>query len=371
MEIAIPFIKLATEEKEGELAPIFDEIRSLFKSSQFILGDKVADFENRYAEVAGCRYGVGLNSGLDALLLGLRSLGVGPGDEVITAPNSFVASAAAISLIGAKPVFVDVAEDYNLNPELLEDAISDRTKAIMPVHLTGNPCRMKEINAIAARHGLKVIEDAAQAIGASIDGRPVGSWGDIGAFSLHPLKNLHVWGDGGIATTNSDAIAKELRLQRNHGLKNRDEVQFFSFNSRLDTIQAIVGANYLKLLPATTERRIKNARLYDGRLRRLSGFVTPPPSPLPGVKHVYHVYQTRVQRRTELVEHLLKRGIETKVHYPIPIHWQKASESLGYKVGDFPMTDRLAEEILSLPIRESLTENDISEVCDAIESFYA
>lgn len=366
----ISFISLNTPEKRALLEQTFDDLKKIVDKSEFILGSFVPEFEKQFAVEAGCKFGIGVNSGLDALILPLRTFGVGEGDEVITAPNSFVASAAAIALVGARPVFVDVDDDYNLNPDLLEKAINNKTKAIMPVHLTGNPCKMDKITAIAQEHGLHIIEDAAQAIGAKFDGKPVGSFSTAAGFSLHPLKNLHIWGDGGMIVTNDESVANNLKLQRNHGLKNRDEVEFFSYNSRLDTIQAAVGLNHLKLLKATTEKRIANAMLYNSRLAELSEFITPPKYDAAKAKHVFHVYQTRATRRDELKTYLQDHGIETKVHYPIPIHWQKASSYLGYRRGDFPMCDKLAGEILSLPVRENLTPDEIHRVCDTVTSFY-
>lgn len=366
----IPFIDLFTDSKRELLGPTLSRIEAMVTQSQFILGEPVTQFEAEFARLSGTSHAVGVNSGLDALILGLRAMKIGPGDEVITAPNSFIASAAAIALVGARPVFSDVGEDFNLDPLLLEAAITSKTKAIMPVHLTGNPCRMKEISAIAAGRGIKVIEDAAQAVGATYDGKPVGSLGDIGAFSLHPLKNLHVWGDGGVITTSSGEFAANLKLQRNHGLRNRDEVDFFSFNSRLDTLQAVVGLSQLELLEATTQKRIAHAKLYDQRLTELREWIIPPEVNSLHARPVFHVYQLKVRDRDELKTYLAEKGIETKVHYPLPIHWQKAAAYLGYKRGDFPVTDRLAGQILSLPVRENLKDSEIHTVCDAIKDFY-
>jgi dTDP-4-amino-4,6-dideoxygalactose transaminase len=368
--VKIPFVDLRTDEKEKLLNDIFDGMRKVFDSGQYILGEEVSLFERKMANTAGCAHGIGVNSGLDALVLALRALGIGPGDEVITVPNSYVASASAIALVGARIVFVDAGDDYNIDPSFVEKAITSKTKAIIPVHLTGNPCRMDRILTIAKQHHLNVIEDAAQAIGATFDGKPVGGWGDMGCFSLHPLKNLHVWGDGGMITTGDKTLEETLRLQRNHGHKTRDEVEFFSYNSRLDSIQAVVGANYLRLLEVTTARRIQHAALYDKRLAHLEGKVTLPKVDRPRVKHVFHIYQICAHDRDGLRDFLLGRGIETKIHYPIPIYLQKAARSLGYRKGDFPVTDRLVGSILSLPVRENLTEDEIHQVCDAIEAFY-
>jgi len=366
----IPFVDLFTKKQAETVDAILADIRTVVSKSQFILGDAVKEFETSFAKIAGCEFGIGVNSGLDALILSLRALGIGEGDEVITAPNSFIGSAAAIALVGAKPVFVDVADDYNLDPALIEGAITSKTRAIMPVHLTGNPCAMDKIDSIAKNRGLKIVEDAAQAIGATFHNKPVGSWSDLGAFSLHPLKNLHVWGDGGMITTNAKEFETVLRLQRNHGLKNRDEVEFFSYNSRLDTIQSVVGLHMLRSLPTTTEARISNANRYREQLSGLSEFLELPRTNVKAAKHVYHVFQVRATRRDELQKYLQEEGIETKVHYPIPIHYQKAAAYLGCRKGMFPVTERLATEILSLPVRENLSVNELERVCETVKRFY-
>jgi dTDP-4-amino-4,6-dideoxygalactose transaminase len=310
-----------------------------------------------------------VGSGLDALLLSLRAAGIGPGDEVITAPNSFIASVAAIALVGARPVFADADWDYNINPVEVAKGINSRTRAILPVHLTGNPCAMDMLTRLAQAHNLILIEDAAQAIGAVYDGRPVGSLGDFGCFSLHPLKNLHVWGDGGFISVKDEAKAAKLRRQRNHGLVHRDEAEYFSYNSRLDTVQAAVALVALPLLEETTHKRIANAKRYRAELGDLSEVTLPPVNDAKAMAS-YHVFQIRVRGRDALRAFLAERGIETKIHYPVPIHLQKAASYLEYKRGDFPVSEQLAEEILSIPIRESLTELEIERICDTLRAFY-
>lgn len=366
----IPLVKLATPSKRQLLEEVLSEFREIFESGQFILGDSVKEFERQFAPLAGTEYAVGVNSGTDAIYLVLRALGIGPGDEVITAPNSFLASAAAIALVGAKPVFADVGYDYNLDPAQVEAAITPDTKAILAVHLYGQPARMDALEKIAKAKGLHLLEDAAQSLGAQFDNRPVGSFGVAGCFSLHPLKNLHVWGDGGMITTRSQTLYDALLKQRNHGLVNRDESEFFSYNSRLDTIQAIVGLQYLKLLNETTELRRRNASIYDERLSPLEGDLYRPVRTDPQAQSVYHLYVITTEKRDALAEFLKQQGIETKIHYPIPIHLQKAAAYLGYSAGDFPTTERLSKTILSLPTRESLTEAEVHSVCDQILAFY-
>ena len=348
---------------------LYGDIRKVFARGQFILGSEVERFEAAFAELCGTRFALGLNSGTDALFLALKALGVGTGDEVITAPNSFVASAAAIVAVGAKPVFVDVAPDYNLDPSRIESALTSRTRAIIPVHLTGNPANMPEIMALAKKHRLYVIEDAAQSVMATINGQKTGSFGEAGCFSMHPLKNLNVGGDGGVLTTNSEDLYVRIKMLRNHGLKNRDEIDFFGYNSRLDTIQAVVALNGLKRLKEVTERRISNAGLYDRELQRLEPFVVIPPRRA-GWDQVFHTYVIQVKDREKLMAYLEKMGVETKIHYPIPIHLQKPCRELGYKKGDFPACESQSEKILTLPIHQYLTPEQILYVTQKIKEFY-
>lgn len=349
---------------------ILQAIRELLKTGAFTLGPPVEEFEKRFAALCGARFAVGVNSGTDALILILKALGVGPGNEVITAPNSFIATAGAVAMAGARPVFVDVANDYNIDPNLIERAITPRTKVILPVHLTGNPAAMPEILEIAARRGLHVIEDAAQAIGASIDGRPAGSWGIAAAFSLHPLKNLNVWGDGGMVVTDSEELVEHIRLLRNHGLRTRDEVVVFGHNSRLDTLQAVVALHLMEKLDEITSARIRHARVYDEALSQLPGAITLPPRK-PNVRQVYHTYVIQARDRDRLSAFLAGRGIETKVHYPVPIHLQPAARELGYQAGDFPVCEAQARSILSLPVHQHLTRQELDYVCQCIGEFYA
>lgn len=347
---------------------ILDSIRSLLKTGQFTLGPAVEEFENRFAMLCGARFAIGVNSGTDALMLILRALGIGAGDEVITAPNSFIATAGAIAMMGATPAFVDVADDYNIDPDLIERAITPRTKAILPVHLTGNPAAMPQILEIAARHGVHVIEDAAQAIGAAIDGQAVGSWGTAAEFSLHPLKNLNIWGDGGVVVTNSEELADKVRLLRNHGLRTRDEALMFGHNSRLDTLQALVACHLMEKLGGITSARIRNAQIYDAALSQLPGAITLPPR-RPNVRQVYHTYVIQARERDQLSSFLGERGIETKVHYPVPIHLQPAARSLGYRAGDFPVCEAQARFILTLPLHQDLSENQMAYVVENIRKF--
>jgi dTDP-4-amino-4,6-dideoxygalactose transaminase len=345
-----------------------EEFDALFRGCQFILGPQVEEFERQFAALCGVPYAVGVNSGTDALILALKVLNIGPGDEVITAPNSFIASAGAIANVGARPVFADVCDDYTIDPAPIEKAITPRTRAILPVHLTGNPAHMREIMALADKHALPVIEDAAQAAGAAIGNRKVGSFG-IGCFSLHPLKNLNVCGDGGVITTASAEIVEKIRLLRNHGLINRNESVLFGFCSRLDSVQAQVGLIGLKTIDEINKKRNENAALYDALLSPLAPKVTIPPR-RGDVSQVFHTYVIQVEQRDELIRFLDEKGVETKIHYPIPIHLQKAAASLGYKKGDFPQAEAQAERIITLPVNQFLIKEQIKYVAAMITLFY-
>ena len=344
-------------------------LREQLESCQFILGPEVERFETRFARLCGTPFALGLNSGTDALFLALKALGVGPGDEVITVPNSFIATSGAIAATGARPVFVDVGLDYNMDVTLIEAAITRKTKAILPVHLTGNPADMPKIMAVARENSLHVVEDAAQAIGACIGDRTVGSFGDAGCFSLHPLKNLNVCGDAGALTTNSREMIEKVRLLRNHGLKNRDEIEFFGFNSRMDSLQAAVANHVMESLDSVTEKRRRNARIYDEALEDLQDFVIVPPRK-ESVSQVFHTYVVQVRERERLIPYLERNGVEAKVHYPVPNHLQKPCRDLGYRAGDFPVCERQAEAILSLPIHQYLEEKQIHYVAGVIRAFY-
>ncbi len=366
-EVRVKYIDLPKQAHAEDMLRDIKEL--LLATGQFTLGPQVAEFQSRFAKLCQTRYAVGLNSGTDALFLSMKALNIGPGDEVITAPNSFIATAATIANAGAKPVFVDVDNEYNMAPNLIEDAITPRTKAIIPVHLTGNPADMPKIMAIADRHHLYVIEDACQAISASIDGQAVGSFGIMGCFSLHPLKNLNVWGDGGVIVTNSKELFDRIMLLRNHGLKDRDECVVFAYNSRLDTLQAMVANRLMNDLDDITNTRIRNARIYDDALSELGDYVTLPPRK-GNVTQVFHTYVIQVKDRDRLHQHLLENGIEAKIHYPIPIHLQEASEYLGYKEGDFPVCEAQARSIISLPVHQHLTDDQLAYVIDEMRRFY-
>ncbi len=364
-EIRVPFINLPLHYRDLK-TEVLQAVEQVLDHGQFILGMEVQDFENRFAEYCGVSHAVGVSDGTSALFLVMHSLGIGRGDEVITAPNSFLATAAAIAHTGARPVFVDVRDDFNIDPDRVEDAITPHTKAILPVHLTGRPADMTPLLQIAERHRFYVIEDCAQAAGARYHNRAVGSLGIAGCFSMHPLKNLSAAGDGGVVTTNDSDLYNHLCAMRNHGLKENYDCQFWGYNSRLDTVQAAILLVKLNSLDRWTERRRNIASFYQ---KKLAEFVRVPRER----PHEFSVYQTfiiQTERRDELRRDLFHQGIETKVHYTKPIHFQHAARYLDYKAGDFPVAEQQAETMLSLPIYPELTDCQIEEVVHGITSFF-
>jgi dTDP-4-amino-4,6-dideoxygalactose transaminase len=362
---AVPYVDLALQHAPLK-AEILAAVERVLDSGQFVLGQEVKQFEQEFARLCGTSYAVGVNSGTDALVLALRAFDIGLGDEVITPPNSFVASTSCIAVVGARPVFVDVRDDLNIDPELIEAAITPRTKAILVVHLTGRPCAMDRICEVAARHGLHVLEDAAQAVGAQYGGRPVGSFGEIGCFSLHPLKTLNACGDAGVLTTSRPDLYERLTHLRNIGLRNRDDAIEWSGNSRLDTLQAAILLVKLKYLHEWTARRRENAAFYQGKLKD----VVRVPVDAPGECAVYHTFVIQAERRDALKAHIERLGVGSAIHYPIPIHLTTIGRSLGYGAREFPVTERLAGEILSLPIHQDLSRDELAHVAEAVIHFY-
>jgi aminotransferase EvaB len=346
-----------------------NDIKELVKTSDFTLGHPLRKFEERFAVLCKMPYAIGVASGTDALTLSMKILGIGPGDEVITTPTTFIATVGAIVMTGARPVFVDSDDGFVIDPSKIEATITPWTKAIIPVHYTGNVADMPAIMEIARKHNLIVVEDACQAIAASLGGQPVGSWGATACFSLHPLKNLNVWGDGGVIVTRSSELAEKLRLYRNHGLINRDEAVMFGGNSRLDSLQAVIGNRLIEQVEWITNQRISNAKRYDEAFADMSEFIRLPRR-RPGVRHVYHLYMIRVKRRDELLAHLHRNGVEAKVHYPIPLHLQKAAQHLGYKEGDFPVCEEDSRSIVTLPAHQHLTPEEIDYTIEEVRSFY-
>jgi dTDP-4-amino-4,6-dideoxygalactose transaminase len=349
---------------------IFEKIsEEVIKTGDYTLGKPVGQFEEMFAAVIGTKYAVGVNSGTDALFLSLKTIGVGPGDEVITAPNTFIATVGAIVATGATPVFVDVTDEYVINPDLIEKAVNKRTKALMPVHYAGVAADMDKIMDIAHHHGLPVVEDSCQAISASINGKNVGSFGIAGGFSMHPLKNLNVWADSGLIVTDNEEIRDRLILLRNHGLRNRDEVDIYGYNSRLDSVQAVVGKHLIKDLDWITETRIKWAQKLDAALTKLADNVFVP-TRREHKRYVHHLYMFSANDRDDLLNFLMDNKIEAKIHYPIPMHLQRCAAHLGYKEGDFPVTESQAKSIITLPVHQHLEEEQVDYMIYKINEFY-
>ena len=356
----------------GDNEDIKDEllkaIEVVLVSGNFILGVETKKFEDNFARLVGTKYAVGVNSGTDALFLSMKALGIGKGDEVVVPANSFIASATSVALTGATPVFIDVKDNYLIDEEKIEELITNKTKAVMPVHLTGRPCNMAKIGDIAKKHSLYVIEDCAQAVSAKWGNKPVGSFG-IGCFSLHPLKNLSACGDGGVITTNDKKLYDELLQLRNIGLKNRNEADILGYNSRLVSLQAAILNVKLKYLDNVTEKRRKSAVLYhqilkDKKIKEIRYI----PKDTEKEFSVYQAFIIQAERRDELMKYLKNKGIETAIHYPIPIHKQKC---FGYlKTKSLPNAELQAKMILSLPIHAHINEEDINSICDEIGDFY-
>ncbi len=344
--------------------PIIDQS---FRRGDFVGGEEILAFEKKVSQLCEVKYAVALNSGTDALTLALRLLDVGSGDEVITAPNSFIASAAAIVHLDAKPVFVDVLDDQNIDPSKLEGAITKNTKAIMPVHLTGRMCEMDEIMDIAEKHSIPVVEDAAQSIGSKYKNRPSGSIGKIGCFSAHPLKNLNAFGDAGFLTTNSKEISEKAKLLANHGLKTRDVVETFGFVSRMDTLQAVILNFHLDNLEAVISRRKVNASIYSEILN--PKFVTFSKA-RDYALDTFHTFVIQVDKRDALKDFLASEGIGTSIHYPIPIHLQPAASELKISEGTFPVTEKQSKRILTLPVNQYLSEEEIDLIAKKVNYFF-
>lgn len=360
----IPYVDLAGQYLEHR-DEILNAVDAVMKSGQYILGPEVDIFEKNFSKLCGVKHAISVADGTESLMLCMKILGIGPGDEVITAPNSWISSASSITHVGATPRFVDVSEDQNLNPVLLEKAITSKTKAIMPVHLTGKMADMNPIMEIAKKHGLPVIEDAAQAVGASYFGKKAGSIGDFGSFSLHPLKNLNGMGDGGVVTTNSDIYAEELRLLRNHGIVSRENIIKWGYNSRLDSLQAAILNVRMKYLDQVTEKRRAHAERYR---RKLKDIVLCPVD-APDCFDAYHLFVIQTDRRDELKSHLEKKGVATAIHYPVPIHLYKAAAELQYTQNSFPVCEAQSRRILSLPVHQGLSFEQVDYIADSIIEF--
>ena len=357
---------------KAQYAAIKDEvtqaISNVCETQAFALGPAVAEFEEKIAAYCDSKYAIGVSSGTDALLVSLMAWQIKTGDEVITTPFSFFATAGSIVRLGAKPVFVDVETDsYNIDPSAIEQKITKKTRAIIPVHLFGQVAQMKDINEIAKRHNLAVIEDAAQAIGASQDGIKAGNLGDYGCFSFYPTKNLGGFGDGGLVTTNREELAKKIRIFRDHGQNPRYFYRVIGGNFRLDGIQGAVLTVKLKYLQEWNEKRKQNAALYDSIFAD-----SPVRVPKIGANNVsiYHQYTVTVPQRDKLQKFLAQNNIGSAVFYPKPLHLQDCFSDLGYKPGDFPIAERLCNEVLSLPVYPELTSDQVEYVANTVLKFY-
>lgn len=347
---------------------LWRELQDFVYTGDFTLGKPLTTFENSFAELIGTRYAIGVNSGTDAIKLSLKALGVGSGDEVITAANTFVATVGAICELGATPIFVDCDDTFCMNVNLVAEKLTEKTKALLPVHFTGYMTDMRKIKSLADQNNLAIVEDACQSILGSIKGKNAGTWGDAGAFSLHPLKNINVWSDGGIIVTDSDDLDKNLRLMRNHGLEDRDTVTCLGVNSRLDTIQAVVGNWILPQAKSISEKRIANANFLDNGFSDIPEIEIPPrPNDF---RLVYHLYIVFAEDRDGLLDYCLQKGIEAKIHYPIPIYRQPALKFLGNKEGDFPVADSHANRIITFPCDQHLEHRHLKYIIESVSEYY-
>ena len=359
----IPFVDLKSQ--YASIKPeINAAIQGVLDSCAFTLGPEVAAFEQEFAVYCGSKNAIAVNSGTSALHLALLAANIGPGDEVITVPHTFVATVSAIHYAGAKTVFVDIdPRSYTMDPTKLEAAITKHTKAIIPVHLYGQPCDMDPIMAIAKRHNLIVIEDAAQAHGAEYKGRRVGSIGDMGCFSFYPGKNLGAYGEGGAVTTDNAEYTRTIRMLRDWGAEKKYHHVLKGYNYRLEGIQGAILRVKLRHLEAWTKSRQAAAARYDSGLKA-AGVATP--EVMPYARHVYHIYAIRTPNRQQWMDTLQAQGIATGIHYPTPVHLLPAFEDLGYKAGQFPHSERAGNEVMSLPMYAELTPEQTSEVCKAV-----
>jgi len=348
---------------------IYQSFTSFFDSNWYILGDRVKNFEQQYAKFNNVNHCIGVSNGLDALHLSLKALHIGTSDEVIVPSNTYIATALAVSYVGATPVFVEPnLKTYNLDPLKVESAITSRTKAIMPVHLYGQACEMDAILRIAEKHDLKVIEDNAQSQGASYNGKLTGSFGHANGTSFYPGKNLGALGDAGAITTDDAEIARKVAMLRNYGSEKKYYNEEIGFNMRLDECQAGFLSVKLKYLDEWTRQRQEIAAWYDEALKDVGDIVLPKTAV--GATHVYHIYMVRTKRRDQLQEHLSRHGIGCLIHYPIPPHLQKAYQHLGFKKGDFPIAEAIADTCLSLPLWPGMKQREVLEVANTIKNFF-
>jgi len=362
----IPFNYLPYQFKENKI--YFKEWKKLIRSCEFTLGPYVEKFEREFSKFIGAKHCISTNNGTDALVLALKSLGVKANDEVITVCNSFYATAGAIVACGAKPVFVDADERYQININKIEKAITKKTKVILPVHWGGASPDMFQLIKIAKKNNLKIVEDACMGIGAKIKNKRPGTFGEVNAFSMHPLKSLNVMGDGGMIVTNNDKIASWLKKFRNHGMTDRDHISDWGDNKRLQPLQAVVASIELKKINKIIKKRNFNAKILDKKLSKIKFITTP--KRVKNYTETFALYMAKFKQRDKLKSYLIKNGVEVKVHYPIPLHLQKPSRLLGYKSGDFPEAEKQAKELLTLPVHQYLNKSQLNFIIKKIENFY-
>lgn len=363
----VPFLDLAAQLKPIR-ADIMSAIEGVLDSARFILGPEVEAFESDFAAAHDSAHGVATNNGTSALHLALWAMGVGRGDEVVVPVNTFIATAEAVQLTGATPVFVDHDAYYGMDVERLLSVVRKRTRVILPVHLYGQPADMPSIARIASGKGLRIVEDAAQAHLAKLDGQSIGSWSDATGFSFYPGKNLGAYGEGGAVITRDGDLARRMRLLRDHGSESKYNHVVSGHNYRLEAIQGAILRVKLRHLPTWTKKRQTNAALYSKLLASIPEIAVP--ALRPGAEHVYHLYVIQADRRDELKDFLASKEIDTGLHYPVPLHRQRAFESLGYKEGAFPVAEASARRILSLPMFPELTPQQIEYVAECIAKFY-
>lgn len=367
--VRVPFVDLKAQ-YQSISNEINAAIQNVISDSAFIRGKYVNEFEKNFAKFCEAKHCLGVGNGTDALFIALKVLGIGAGDEVIIPANTFIATAEAVTMAGARVVFVDCnPATYNIDAGQIESKITPRTRAVIPVHLYGQPADMMEIYKTAQGHGLKIVQDCAQAHGATLDGKPLAEFGDILCFSFYPGKNLGAYGDAGAIVTNDEALAKKALMFANHGRISKYNHEFEGVNSRMDGIQGAILNVKLKHLPEWTEKRRQNAALYDQLLENLKGVIAPQTHPR--TKHVYHLYVIRVKERGKLQKHLEEEGISTGVHYPIALPFMKAYEYLGHKTEDFPVAHQYQNEILSLPMYPEITDEMIEYAVASIKGFFS
>jgi aminotransferase EvaB len=362
----VPFNYLNYQFKDKK--KYFTEWTKLINSSEFTLGPYVTKFEKLFAKYVGLKHCISTNNGTDALILSLKSLGVKKGDEVITVCNSFYATAGAIDACEAKIIFVDSDDRFQINIDKIEQAITKKTKVILPVHWAGASPNMAEIMKIAQKYKIKVVEDACMGIGAKIFKKSPGTFGNVNAFSMHPLKSLNVMGDGGMIGTNDDKIADWLRKYRNHGMINRDELSMWGVNARMQPLQSVVASIQLKEVDKIIKKRIKNANFLDKELAKNNNIKIP--IRIKGYRETFALYMANFKKRDELKNYLIQNKIEVKIHYPIPLHLQKPSKKSGYKKGNFPIAEKQSKELLTLPVHQYLNINQLKYIVKKIGDFY-